>query len=334
MNNTEKKADSKVAVIAAIVSNVLVGIVKFLAAAITGSSAMLSEGVHSIVDSGNDILILVGMKQAKRPADETHPYGYGKELYYWAMIVALLIFLLGGGIAIYDGIKAIRGAGANLLTDPTLNYIIILISACIEGTSLYVGIKQFNVARGKTRPLKFIRETEDPSLYTVVLEDSAAEVGLILAFLGVFIGHTFNNPYADGIASICIGLLLVVVAMILLKETHGLLIGEGMKHNEILKIKHIVESNNCITKCGRVLTMYAGPDNLIVMIEAAFEAKCDSKQILLAIDEMEAAIHKIYPKTVCVSIEAKSFREAKNEFGKYNSEFEDTVVLEPVSSKI
>ncbi len=165
------KSGGHIAVIAAIIGNVAVGIVKFIAAFISGSSAMLSEGIHSVVDSGNGILVLFGMHRSKKEPDYLHPFGYGKELYFWTLVVALLIFLLGGGLSIYKGIEGIQEAmaGTKVMGDVTLNFVIILIGMVIEGSTLLVAVKQFNKARGDVSPIRFIRDAKDPSLYTVVL---------------------------------------------------------------------------------------------------------------------------------------------------------------------
>ena len=302
--------ESTVAVVAAIVGNILVGVVKFIAAAISGSSAMLSEGVHSVVDSGNDILILLGIKKAKQPADATHPFGYGKELYFWTLVVALLIFALGGGVSMWEGVRTIQAVGPDtVLGDPTMSYIVLACAAVIEGTSLTIAVKQFNRARGTVRPMQFIREAKDPSLYTVVLEDSAAEAGLLLAFLGIFLGHLLHNPYLDGVAAICIGLLLCLVAVVLLRETKGLLIGEGMKHDELEEIQQIVEGTENVDSCGRILTMYMGPHNLMVAVDAGFEPSATAPQVLGAVDSIEGKIVERFPQTDCMFIEAESLKQ-------------------------
>ena len=233
----EQHGESPKAVIAAVLANIAIGIVKFIAAGISGSSAMISEGIHSIVDSGNGLLILYGMKRAQRKPDLAHPFGYSQELYFWTLVVAVMIFALGGGFSMYEGISRILSiTPETTLGDPTLNYIIIAISAAIEAASLSVALREFNAARGDVAPMRFIREAKDPSLFTVVLEDSAAEIGLLLAFLGTLLGHLTGNPYFDGIASMLIGVLLACVAVILLRETKGLIIGEGFSASELRKV--------------------------------------------------------------------------------------------------
>lgn len=298
------KGESPKAIIAAVLANIAIGIVKFIAAFISGSSAMISEGIHSIVDSGNGLLILFGMKRAERRPDLEHPFGYSMELYFWTLIVAVMIFALGGGISIYEGIDRIREITPNTtLGDPTLNYIIIAISAVIEGLSLKVALHEFNEARGNVKPLRFIREAKDPSLFTVVLEDSAAETGLLIAFLGTFLGHLTGNAYFDGIASVLIGVLLAGVAIILLRETKGLLIGEGLLPSEIEHVKELVESNEHVAKCGRVLSLYLGPSDLLVTLDVTLEGDTKGDDIDAAIDEIERSLVRTFPQITRIFIE-------------------------------
>lgn len=305
-----KARGGRVAVLAAIAGNIAVGIVKFIAAAISGSVAMFSEGIHSIVDSGNGILVLFGMKRSKKEPDYQHPFGYGKELYFWTMIVALLIFLLGGMVSIYEGITSLReaAAGTKAMGDMTLNFIVLLAGMAIEGTTLIIAVKQFNIARGEVTPIRFIHDTKDPSLYTVVLEDSAAELGLLAALIANIVYVTTGNMYADGVASIFIGVLLCVVASILLGETKGLLVGEGMKHGSLDEIRDIVEADPRVVSCGRILTMYMGPDSLLITIDATFRGDISARAVLRAVDDIEAKLKERWPQTTRVFIEAESLR--------------------------
>ncbi len=323
-----KHADGRISVIAAIIGNILVGIVKFIAAAISGSAAMVSEGIHSIVDSGNGVLVLFGMNRSKKEPDYLHPFGYGKELYFWTLVVALLIFLLGGGISLYKGVNSCIEVynGTHTLGDTTLNYIVLLAAMIIEGTSLFVAVKQFNQARGDVGPLRFIRDTKDPSLYTVVLEDSAAELGLIVALLSTFLAQITGNMYFDGVASIVIGVLLCFVAVILLRETKGLLVGEGMMHQSLDEVRDIVESDPRVVSCGRILTMYMGPQSLLIAIDATFKNTISAHDVLLAVDEIERNILQRWPQTTRVFIEAESMRQVvaqQIEEASWEDEYDD-----------
>ena len=305
--HAEPHGESTVAVIAAIAANVAIGIVKFIASFISGSSALFSEGVHSIVDSGNGLLVLLGIHRAKKPANFEHPFGYGKELYFWTMVVSIMIFALGGGVSMWEGVHAVRSVGPETeLGNPTMAYIVIIITMIIEGISLTVALRQFNAARGSKGPLQFIKEAKDPSLYTVVLEDAAAESGLVLAFLGVFLGHMFDNPYFDGIAAICIGVLLAGVAIVLLHETKGLLIGEGLSVDEIGEVQRMVESDEAIVRCGRILSLYMGPNNLVITVDANFDPARSADEVLAAVDRIEAKIKDRFPETKSVFVEAEN----------------------------
>ena len=306
------KGESPKAVIAAVAANILIGIVKFIAAAISGSSAMISEGVHSIVDSGNGLLILFGIKRAERKPDAMHPFGYSQELYFWTMVVAVMIFALGGGVSVYEGIGRIASINAGtVLGDPTMNYIILGISAVIEATSLTIALREFNAARGDVGPVRFIREAKDPSLFTVVLEDSAALLGLLFAFLGTLLGHLTGNPYFDGIASVLIGCLLACVAVLLLVETKGLLIGEGLNLDEITDVERIVESDPHVRECGRILSLYLGPNDLLLTLDVTFEDTIEIEDADDTIDRIERSIVAAFPQTTRIFIEPEDIGETR-----------------------
>jgi len=257
--------------------------------------------------------VLLGIHRAKKPANFTHPFGYGKELYFWMLLVSIMIFALGGGVSMWEGVRAVAEVGPEtVLENPTMAYIVLVISMVIEGFSLSVALKQFNAARGKKSPVQFIREAKDPSLYTVVLEDSAAEIGLVIAFLGLFLGHLFNNPYLDGIAAICIGVLLAVVAIILLYQTKGLLVGKGLDRNQLEDVKQMVEADDAIVRCGRILSMYMGPENLVITIDANFDSSKTADEVLAAIDRIETNIKERFPQTNSVFIEAESLKQLRH----------------------
>jgi cation diffusion facilitator family transporter len=303
---------SKTAVVAAIAGNLIIAIIKFIAAGLTGSSAMISEGIHSIVDTGNGGLVMLGMKQATKPADESHPFGHGKSLYYWTQIVAISIFGIGGGMSLYEGISHIRHvAPAAEMGDPSVAYLVLAIAFVVEGGSFTVALKQFMAAKEKLGAWQYIRHSKDPSLYTVVLEDSAALLGLIFAFLGIFLGHLFNNPYLDGVASVVIGLLLMSVAGILASRTMGLLLGEGVSHDELKDIRQRVESDPAVERAGDILTMYMGPHDLLVNMGVCFVAGTTAEQMHEAIRRTETEIRSAYPDTKRIYIEAESLPAGK-----------------------
>ncbi|MDO8579046.1 MAG: cation diffusion facilitator family transporter [Dehalococcoidales bacterium] len=303
----EGHGGSKAAIIAAVIGNVAIAVVKFIAAAFTGSSAMISEGIHSLVDTGNGGLLLHGMNQSKKPADADHPFGHGKELYFWTLVVSVSIFGIGGGLSLYEGIAHIRHvAPEGILSNPTMNYIVLAIAALIEGWSFSVAFREFRKAKGKKRALQYIRETKDPSTYTVVLEDGAAMFGLVFAFLGVFLGHVFQNPYLDGAASIVIGLLLMLVAFVLAFETKGLLLGEGVGPVMLSDIRRRVESEPAVERAAEILTMYMGPHDLVVNLGVCFRKGITVEQAHEAIHRIENNIQSVYPECTRVYIEAES----------------------------
>jgi cation diffusion facilitator family transporter len=298
---------SKIAVVAAVVGNLIIAVVKFVAAALTGSSAMISEGIHSIVDTGNGGLVMLGLRRARKPADDNHPFGHGKALYFWTHIVALSVFAIGGGMSLYEGISHIRhvAPGARF-GDPTAAYIVLAISALVEAGSFLVAVRQFAKAKGRRSAWHFIRRSKDPSLYTIVLEDSAAMLGLVFAFLGIFFGHLFHNAYLDGAASIAIGLLLMSVAGVLAWRTQGLLLGEGVQADELVDIRRRVESDPAVERAGDILTMYMGPQDLLVNMGVCFAPGTTAEQMHAAIRRIEADLQGAFPETRRVYIEAES----------------------------
>lgn len=324
----------KIAVVAGMIGNITVCVVKFLAAFISGSSAMLSEAIHSVVDSCDGVFMLLGLHRANRKPDFLHPFGYGKELYFWTMVVALLVFFMGGGMSLVKGVQSIQEtmAGTHVLGDTTLNFIVIVAGMVIEGITLGIGIKQFNAARGDVGPVKFIRDAKDPSLYTVVLEDSAAELGLCFALVSTIVCDVTGNLYFDGVASILIGILLCFVAIILLRETKGLLVGEGMKHQSLDELRDIVEADDRVISCGRILTMYMGPEDLLIAIDATFKTELSAHEVLLTVDDLERRLHARWPQAHSVFIEAESMRSVlrqklveDNWEDEYEDEYEDEV---------
>ena len=217
--------ESRTAIFAAIAGNLAIAATKLIAAFFTGSSAMLSEGIHSLVDTGNGGLLLLGLRKSQKPADANHPFGHGKELYFWSLVVAILIFALGGGMSVYEGVTHLSHAQ---LHDPTWNYVVLGFAIVFESFSFYFAYKAFRKEMSGQGVFKTIRASKDPTTFTVLFEDTAALLGLVVAFLGIFLGHQLNNPYLDGVASIVIGVILAVVAGFLAFESKGLLIGEGV----------------------------------------------------------------------------------------------------------
>ena len=230
----------KLVIYAALIGNALIAIMKFIAASITGSSAMFSEGIHSVVDTGNQMLLLYGLKQAKKPADDRFPFGHGKEIYFWSFVVAIMIFAVGAGISIYEGIH--RLLNPTPLDNILVNYIVLTLAMIFEGAAWFFAFKEFKQAKGKWGYIEAVQRGKDPSIFVVLFEDSAAMLGLLVALLATFLTQITGNLYFDGIASIIIGFILAGTAMWLAFETKGLLIGESANIHVVNGIKKITRT--------------------------------------------------------------------------------------------
>ena len=259
---------SKKAIFAAIAGNLAVAVSKFVAAAITGSSAMLAEGIHSLVDTGNGGLLLLGVRLSKQPPDAAHPFGYGKELYFWTLVVAILIFALGGGISVYEGINHVRHPSA--LHDPTANYIVLGLAMLFEGFALVVAYREFVSVNPGRSIWKGIKHSKDPTTFTVLFEDAAAMLGLVVAFVGIFLSHRFDEPRLDGAASIIVGTILGVVAVLLAWETKGLLVGEGADPATIRAVRALAEADPGVERISDPLTMHVGPPTVLLTMDIQF----------------------------------------------------------------
>jgi len=297
-------AESKTAVFAAIAGNTIIAIIKFAAATMTGSSAMLSEGIHSVVDTGNGGLLYLGIRKSAKPADADHPFGHGKELYFWSLIVAISIFGIGGGMSIYEGI--VHMVHPNPLENPTINYIVLAVATIVEGWSFYVAFRQFDAAKGPLGTWEAIRTGKDPSLFTVLFEDAAAMLGLVIAFVGVFAGHLLHNPYIDGSASILIGLVLAGVALLLAFESKGLLLGESADARIVAQIGAIAAEDAVVEQVGRALTMHLGPDDVLLNLEIDFVDTLPAEAVREAVQRIEAAVRARHPEMTKIFIEASS----------------------------
>ncbi|HMB92692.1 MAG TPA: cation diffusion facilitator family transporter [Rhodothermales bacterium] len=303
-------ASSKKAIYAAIVGNFAIAVTKFIAAGISGSSAMLSEGIHSLVDTGNGGLLLLGLRKSKRPADDRHPFGYGKEVYFYVLMVAVLIFGLGGGISIYEGIKHIQEAldpsHALELGDPTMSYIVLLLAIVFEGIVWFIAWREFKKAKGTYGTWSFIRRTKDPTLFAVLFEDSAALAGLLVALLGLWLSRTLDMPVLDGTASVVIGLILCVTAGVLLYESKGLLIGEGADPQLMQAVRRLVANDPAIEQVVRGLTLHMGPERVVVNLEVKFNPTLDAHEIETAIDRLERGLRAEYAMVKYIFVEAES----------------------------
>jgi cation diffusion facilitator family transporter len=303
------KSSSNKAVYAAISANVAIASAKFIAAYFTGSSAMLSEGIHSLVDTGNGGLLLLGLRLSSKPADETHPFGYGKELYFWTLVVALLIFAVGGGASLIEGIRHVQHPLP--LEDPTWSYAILGFSFVFESYALWIGLSEFRQHQGKQSLWAAIHASKDPTTFTVIFEDSAALVGLLIAFSGIFCGHLFRLPFLDGVASILIGLLLMSVAMLLAGESKDLLVGEGADRQTLRSIRELVQNDGGVERAGYPLTMYFGPHNVLLAMNVQFRSGISFAEMEQTIDRVETSIRRNYPNIRRIYLEADSVKALK-----------------------
>jgi cation diffusion facilitator family transporter len=295
------------AVYAAIAGNLGIAVTKFVAAALTGSSAMLAEGIHSLVDTGNGGLLLLGIHKSRKPADRTHPFGHGMEIYFWTLIVAIMIFAVGGGFSLYEGIEHIRHPDP--VDRPGVAYLVLAVSAVFEGYSWSVAYREIRQGRRRSSLWRTVRQSKDPTTFTVLFEDSAALFGLFVAFLGVFFGSRLQNPYLDGAASIVIGVLLAVVAVMLAFETKGLLIGEAVDPQTLQSIRTLVEDDPSVARVVKPLTMHLGPDDVLLALELVFESNGSASNSAAAIDRLDRLIRAKHPQIRHIFIEAQSLKQ-------------------------
>jgi cation diffusion facilitator family transporter len=300
---------SKLSLYGGIAANIAIAISKFVAAYFTGSSAMLSEGIHSLVDTGNSGLLLYGTHQSERPADAEHPFGHSKELYFWGLIVAVLIFAIGGGMSFYEGIKHIQHPEP--LEDPGWNYVVLGLSFLFEGLAFYLSVKALLAqSTGNVGFVKMLRTSKDPAVFASVMENLAALLGLALAGIGVFLGHYLHNPYFDGGASVAIGLLLMLVAVFLVGRTKGLLVGTGVDAATLANLERIAREQPQVRNIRSPLTMYLGPNDVIMALDVDFADNLTSGQVAAAVEQLQDAIRVEHPEVQRIFIEAKNLAQA------------------------
>ena len=287
-------AKGKKAIYAAIIGNGLIAVTKFVAATITGSAAMLSEGIHSLVDTGNGGLLLLGLRRGKIPADDAHPFGYGKEVYFWTLVVAMMIFAGGGGVSIYEGVRHLgHPAGTG---DPTVAFIVLGLAFIFEGFALTVAWREFDKSRGAASTWGAIRTSKDPTAFAVLLEDSAAMGGIIVAAAGIAAAHLLDLPVLDAVASIVIGFLLVGVAIVLARETRGLLVGEAAEPELSAGVHRLVTEDDAVSGVERMLTMHVGPDDVLVNLDLTMRAGLDAEELTAAVARLDRQIKRAYPR--------------------------------------
>ena len=297
---------SKKVIFAALIGNAAIAITKFIAAGITSSSAMFSEGIHSLVDTGNQVLLLFGLRQARKPADKRYPFGHGKEVYFWSFVVAILIFAVGSGLSIFKGLEHIKHPSE--ITSPLINYLVLGAAILIEGVVFYVALKEFNKTRGDAGYLEAIRQGKDPGMFVVLLEDAAALLGLMVAMLGIAISQLTGNYVFDGIASVGIGIILAFVAALLAYETKGLLIGESASDEVVNGIREMVVGFTSVERVNEVLTMHMGPDYILVNLSVEFNDEIYTEQMESVIAHIDKNIKQSFVNVKRVFIEAESWK--------------------------
>jgi len=298
-------SSSKKVIYAALAGNGLIAISKFWAAAFTGSAAMFSEAIHSVVDTGNQFLLLYGLNRSKRPADKTHPFGYGMEVYFWSFVVAILIFGLGAGISINEGIAKVRNPEP--VVDPFINYIVIGFSVVFEAAAFSFAYKEFYKSKGSQNWIKAVRASKDPAIFTVLFEDFAALIGLLVAGIAIYLGDILNLPILDGIASIVIGLILAVTASCLAFECKGLLMGESASEAVLTGIKNIINEESQVLHINEILTMHLGPRDILLNLSLDFKDDLSSGNVEETISKLELGIKKEFPEIRRVFIEAQNW---------------------------
>lgn len=282
---------SRPVIYAALACNAAIALAKFIAALVSGSAAMLAEGVHSLTDIGNQVLLLYGLRRARRPADAHFPFGYGKEVYFWCFVVAIQVFTIGAGAAVVRGVLQIRDPQP--LDHPLINYTVLAISVLFEGGSWLFAVSEFSKTKGRRSYFEAVRYGKDPSRFMVLFEDSAALIGLVIAACGIALGQLTGNPIYDGIASILIGLVLAVTAVWLATETKGLLIGESASRDVVADIRRVASEIKGINRVYEVLSMHVGPQFILVAVTLEL-GHGDAREH--AIDELETRLRRVHPR--------------------------------------
>jgi cation diffusion facilitator family transporter len=299
---------SKLPIYSALAANIAIAVTKFIAAAITGSSAMISEGIHSVVDTANELLLLLGISKSKKPADKKRPFGYGRELYFWSFIVSILIFGLGGGIAFYEGVTHLQHP--HTIEKPLWSYIVLAASLVFNLVSFLIALKEFNKNRNGNSFWKQITKSKDPSNIVILFEDAGDVLGVAVALAGVYFGYKYQNPYYDGIASIIIGIILTAISFLLARESRSLLMGESADEATVNAVIKIAEDDAAIEKVFYPLTVYLSPDEIVLVLETVFKDALTTKEINEAIERIQNKIQNQYPDIKKIFIEPH-FRDSQ-----------------------
>jgi cation diffusion facilitator family transporter len=301
---------SNFVIYAALAGNLLVALTKFCAATWTGSSAMLSEGVHSLVDTTNQVLLLYGIRRAARPPDAEHPLGHGRELYFWSFIVALLIFSLGAGISVYEGITHIQHPVT--ITDPAVNFVVLGLSALFEGVSWMFAFRAFERRRGRFGYIEAATRSRDPTNFMVLFEDTAALTGIAIAFVGTLLAVWLDMPLFDGLASLGIGAVLAATAIFLARESKGLLIGEPARESVRRSLYEIAQQQPGVDKASNLITMHMAPDQVVVAMDLDFSDALSTADIERSVAALERRMKEVHPEVIAVFAKPKEVRAASS----------------------
>jgi cation diffusion facilitator family transporter len=292
------------ALIAAIAGNLLIALSKFIAAAFSGSAAMLSEAIHSLIDTGNGCLMVYGMRRSRHRPDAEHPFGYGHELYFWTLIVGIMVFAMGGAMSVLTGALHIMRSTAP--QDTGWNYAVLVSAAVFEGISWYFGWRAFQAEQRGRGIIETIRITKNPTTFSVLLEDSAALIGLGIAFLGIYLSTKLNAPWIDGASSILIGVLLCLVAFVMVYESKGLIVGEGVSKQTLKRLREIASRDPAVERIGKLMTMYLGPEEIMLVIEVRFYSSKTMGEIRNAVARLKAEIKEEYPRIRRIFLDSTS----------------------------
>jgi cation diffusion facilitator family transporter len=281
--------------------DVIIAVSKFTAAAITGSSSMLSEGIHSVIDATSQLMLIRGIRTSSKPADAERPFGYGKELYFWSFMVSLVMFILGGCISFYEGLMRLNRPETD--SSPTLTYIVLAIAFVFTCISLYTAFKAFNKQRGNNPFWEAVIWSKDPSTFIVLLGDVGDLVGLIIAFAGVYLGRLFHNPYYDGVASMLIGLVMICISILLVRESKSLLMGETTSRKTLRRVIQIAQADEAIIKIKKHRSMYMAPEEVLLQLNAVFKPNLTTSDITDAIQRISKTIKKEFPRFKQIFVE-------------------------------
>jgi cation diffusion facilitator family transporter len=284
---------SKTPIYTALAANLAIAAIKLVAAALTGSSAMASEGVHSLVDTSNEVLLLLGLRRSQRQPDARRPFGYGKELYFWAFIVSLLFFLLGGIVSIYEGIDHLRHPEP--MKNAVWNYVVLGVAFIFDGISFITATKEFSRQRGNTPFWAAVKHSKDPSTFVVLFEDAADVIGILIAFTGIGLSQLLHNPLIDGVASLLIGILLTTVALLLVRESRSLLMGESVDATELQAVGVLIETKDTVDQVLGQQSMYLGPEEVILLLRIAFAKEIPAETVASEIRELKTILQQQYP---------------------------------------